>query len=143
MAEILHSLQIDAPTESVFRSVSTPEGLNTWWTLTSSGRPALGERYEFGFGPQYHWLGTVTRFEEHKRIAWIMSKADDDWSGTEVGLELFPQQRGVRVEFHHTGWRAANLHFRISSFCWAEYLRLMRRNLEHGELVPYDLRVSV
>lgn len=31
---------------------------------------------------------------------------------------------------------------RISCNCWALYLRILRRWLEHGEAVPYDKRLE-
>lgn len=37
----------------------------------------------------------------------------------------------------------ANDHFRTSSCCWAQYLRILRRFLEHGERVPYAERLDV
>jgi hypothetical protein len=33
--------------------------------------------------------------------------------------------------------------FRRSSYCWAMYLRILRRYLEHGETVPYERRLDV
>jgi hypothetical protein len=47
------------------------------------------------------------------------------------------------VHFYHEGWPQANEHFKISSFCWAMYLRILKRNIEKGELVPYEKRLDV
>ena len=82
MADILYDFSINASPDRVFRAVSTPEGLDRWWTRRSSG-------------------------------------------------------------FSHTGWPSANEHFRVSSYCWAMYLRVLRRYLEHGEVVPYEQRDGV
>jgi hypothetical protein len=49
----------------------------------------------------------------------------------------------AQVRFHHLGWPEANEHYRISCFCWAMYLRIMKRNLEYGETVPYERRLAV
>jgi hypothetical protein len=45
--------------------------------------------------------------------------------------------------FRHTGWAEPNEHFRISNHCWAMYLRILRRYLEYGEIVPYEQRLDV
>jgi hypothetical protein len=37
----------------------------------------------------------------------------------------------------------SNDHFRISCYCWPMYLRLLRRHIEHGEVVPYADRLDV
>ena len=68
--------------------------------------------------------------------------ADGDWTGTLVGFALKPEGARTRVTFHHTGWPTANEHWRVSSYCWAMYLRIMRRYVEHGEVVPYGKRLG-
>jgi hypothetical protein len=35
-----------------------------------------------------------------------------------------------------------NEHYRISTFCWAMYLRLMKKAIETGEVVPYAVRLD-
>ena len=41
------------------------------------------------------------------------------------------------------GWPTPHEHCRISSFCWAMYLRILKRHLEFGENVPYVQRLDV
>ena len=48
----------------------------------------------------------------------------------------------TQVRFRHVGWPAPNEHWRISNFCWAMYLRVLRRSLEYGEAVPYEGRLD-
>ena len=43
----------------------------------------------------------------------------------------------------HLGWPEANAHYRTSCHCWALYLRVLRRYLENGESVPYEVRLDV
>jgi uncharacterized protein YndB with AHSA1/START domain len=37
----------------------------------------------------------------------------------------------------------ADAHYRVSCYCWAMYLRILKRYLEHGETVPYAKRLDV
>jgi uncharacterized protein YndB with AHSA1/START domain len=127
----------------VFTAFGTPAGLDTWWTLTSSGTPVAGSRYELGFGPEYQWVGVVTKVDPPRAIEWELVKSDDDWAGTRVGVELTPAEAGTQVRFYHRGWPDANQHHRISSYCWAMYLRVLRRHIEYGEAVPYERRLDV
>ncbi len=39
MADIFHHFLIKAPQQKVFDAVSTPKGLDVWWTKRSSGEP--------------------------------------------------------------------------------------------------------
>lgn len=143
MPDILQDFPIAAPSARVFAAVSEPALIDQWWTLRSSGSPIVGSNYTLDFGPQYIWQATVTAAAPGQAFEWRMTRADSDWTGTLVGFELAPAGAGTQVRFHHTGWPAANEHFRISSHCWAMYLRILRRHLEHGETVPYERRLDV
>ena len=142
MPDILLELPIRAAPERVFEAVSTPAGLDAWWTLRAEGKPEVGAVYELGFGPGYDWRARVARCEPVRAFELEFVEADADWSGTRVGVELESRGEVTRVRFHHTGWPVANAHFRISCNCWALYLRLLRRFVEHGERIPYDERLD-
>jgi uncharacterized protein YndB with AHSA1/START domain len=143
MADILHDLVIAAPPAAVFRALSTPAGLDAWWTLDSEGEGRPGSEWRFGFGPGFQWRGRVTGFRADSLMAWRITEADADWTGTTVALELAPSGGGTQIHFAHTGWAAANAHFRTSSYCWAMYLRILRRVAEGGPAVPYDARLNI
>jgi len=42
MPDIFQLFPINAPARRVFEAVSTPTGLESWWTKSSSGRPEEG-----------------------------------------------------------------------------------------------------
>jgi uncharacterized protein YndB with AHSA1/START domain len=143
MPDIHHDLYIAAPRAAVFAAMTSPAGLDSWWTLASSGDPRAGADYEFDFGPGYRWRATVANCEAGRALSWDFVDADDDWTGTRVAFRLEDAADGAggtMLRFAHTGWRVAHDHFRRSSFCWALYLRLLRRYLEHGEVVGYARR---
>jgi uncharacterized protein YndB with AHSA1/START domain len=143
VADIFHDFPINAQGERVFRALTTPEGLDTWWTKRSAGRPQIGAEYELGFGPGYDWRAKVTRFVPNSEFEVELVHADGDWTGTRVGVRLEPRNSRTWVRFYHTGWPSPNEHYRISCNCWALYLRILRRSLEHGESVPYEDRLDV
>jgi hypothetical protein len=72
-----------------------------------------------------------------------IARADVDWMGTRVGFHLQEKNGNTNVYFYHIGWPTQNEHWRISCYCWAMYLRIMRRYVEHGEFVPYEKRLDV
>jgi hypothetical protein len=73
-----------------------------------------------------------------------MTEAHPDWMGTRIGCELIAEGPELtRVRFYHAGWPQANAHWRVSCFCWAMYLRILRRHLEYGEEVEYERRLDV
>lgn len=143
MPDILHDLPIQAPIERVFEAVSTPRGLDRWWTKTAAGEPIHAATWQLGFGPGHDWRARVTRCTPHTTFELELVTADDDWRGSCVTFHLEPRGTATWLRFQHTGWPTANEHYRISCNCWAAYLRILRRNLEHGETVPYERRLDV
>ena len=144
MADIIHEFTVKAKPELVFRAFATPTGLQTWWSKESSGDVSDGGTVRLYFGPGYDWQAKVTRHVPASAFELEMTDAHPDWLGTRVGCELAADgENATRVRFYHRGWPEANEHWRISCFCWAMYLRVMRRNLEYGETVEYEKRLDV
>ncbi len=142
MPDILHDLRIKASAQKVFAAVSAPAGLDQWWTLRSAGAPRLGAEYELDFGPGYLWRARVTRCVPEREFELEVTAADAEWIGTRIGFRLGGTPTAAVVRFYHTGWPRDTEHYRTSSYCWAMYLRILRRHLEHGETVPYERRLE-
>jgi len=144
MPDILHDLPVFAARDAVFDGVASPAGLDAWWTLASSGEAAAGSEWSLDFGPDHRWKAQVVACVRGFSIEWELTEAAEDWRGTRVALRL--DERGPKhtdLHFRHAGWREESAHFRSTSFCWAMYLRLLKRFVEHGEVVEYDRRLDV
>ncbi|MCH7474827.1 MAG: SRPBCC domain-containing protein [Gemmatimonadetes bacterium] len=88
------------------------------------------------------WSALVTKGVVDREFELEMTSADADWKGSRIGFHLEERDGMTHVRFHHTGWPHSNSHFRTSSFCWAMYLRLLKRYVEHGEIVAYEDRLN-
>jgi uncharacterized protein YndB with AHSA1/START domain len=142
-ADILHDFPIAVTPARVFEGITAPTGLDEWWTARSVGAPLEGSEYQLWFGPDYDWRALVTVAEPGRAFELRLTRAMDDWLGTRVGFELEPTSTGTQVHFYHAGWPGTSPHYRTSSYCWAMYLRVLRRHLEFGERVPYERRLDV
>ncbi len=142
MADIFHQLPIKASRQKIFQMIATPGGLDVWWTKRCAGNPAEGAEYELGFGPAFDWRAVVSRCVPDSEFELVLTRSDADWDGTRVGFALNEQDGVTQLRFSHTGWPELNEHFRVSNCCWAAYLRLLRRYLEYGEIVPYEDRLD-
>ena len=143
MPDIFHNFPIVASAQKVFETIATPAGLDTWWTKRSKGEPKQGETYELWFGPEYDWRAVVSKVVPNSEFELKMTRSDNDWTGTRVGFQLQEKNGVTHVKFYHSGWPESNEHYRISCFCWAMYLRLLRRYVEFGEVVEYEKRLDV
>lgn len=142
MADIFQHFPIKSSARQVFDAVSTPSGLDAWWTKTSSGKPDEGAEYTLGFGPGYDWRAKVVRSIPGHEFELELIGADRDWQGTRLGFELDESDGATQVRFHHAGWPESNDHYRVSCYCWSMYLRLLKRYVERGETVPYEDRLD-
>lgn len=143
MADICHDFPIKGPRARVFDAISTPEGLNSWWSKTCAGTPREGAEYEFGFGPGYDWRALVTQCMPDSVFELKMIQADDDWTGSRLTFKLAENEGATQVVFRHSDWPEENEHYRISCYCWAMYLRHLKRYVESGETVAYEERLDV
>jgi uncharacterized protein YndB with AHSA1/START domain len=143
MPDIFHDLIIQAPVARVFQAVSTPPGLDQWWTKRSTGAPSVGAEYELWFGPEFDWRARVTKASPPDAFELEIAGAGADWTGTRVGFRLEQGDAATKLRFYHIGWPRLNEHYRISCYCWAMYLRVLKRHLEHGESVAYERRLDV
>ena len=137
---IYHNFQINATPKAVFDAVSQPMHLDNWWSLKSSGVPALGETYNLNFTDQYDWYCQVSKLEPNNSIHFKMTKADADWNPTTFGFDLEEINDRTNVKFSHINWKDTNDHFKIASFCWAMLLNGLKNYLEKGVVVPFDQR---
>jgi uncharacterized protein YndB with AHSA1/START domain len=140
MHAIKHRLAVRSSPAVVFAAISLPTGLNAWWTKECEGEPTLNAPYRFYFSDEFDWEGTVTDIEAGLAIEWRFTNAEPDWTGTRLRIELEPEGEKTWISFLHDGWKEDNDHFCHTSFCWAQYLRLLRRWIEEGMSVAYEKR---
>jgi uncharacterized protein YndB with AHSA1/START domain len=140
MHAIKHRLAIRSTPTEIFTAISRPEGLNAWWTKYCEGQPVVGSTFVFGFAGGFEWTADVTAVDPQRMIEWRFTDAEPDWTGTRLRMELTTEGQDTWVSFLHDGWAADNAHFCHSSFCWAQYLRLLRRWVEDGTTLPYEER---
>lgn len=144
MPDIFHYFTINAPIEKVFDAVSTPQGLSSWWTNQTKGNRMVSSHYILDFGPDYRWDALVSKLTDHVEFELIITSANADWKGTRIGFQLEALDKSkTMVRFHHLNWPSCNEHYKISCYCWAMYLRILKQNLENGLIVPYEDRLEV
>jgi uncharacterized protein YndB with AHSA1/START domain len=143
MATIYHYFPINGSIEKVFEVISTEQGLDIWWSKNSEGKPSVGEIFQLSFGPEYQWSAIVSKYIMNQEFELTFTSADSDWINTKVGFELVFKNEATIVRFYHNGWNEENEHYKISNYCWAMYLRLLKRYIEFDEIVSYESRLDV
>ncbi|MBX7152138.1 SRPBCC domain-containing protein [bacterium] len=140
---IYHDLIIKAPVNKVFGGVSTPKLLDEWWTQTCKNAAGKDNVFELGFTPNCIWYGKVIKHVPNSEFELLIFDSHNDWNDTAVGFILNDKGGTTRLSFYHSNWKEVNEHFRISSYCWAVYLRVLKGYLEKGIRIPYHERDNV
>jgi len=144
MFSIHHDITIKSSPEKIFQAITTSEGLDSWWTKQSAGIPKMGEEYRFYFTKGYDWFAKVLMIMENKQIMFKMIHADPDWIDTLLTFTIIKKNDNTcLLRFDHTEWRSINDHFRRTSYCWALYMRGLKKYVEEGLITPYGKRTSV
>jgi len=146
MLAIYHDLTIAATPEVIFELLSTPEGLEKWWTHKSEGECRVGARMHLYFSEVYDWEAEIVEIDKPRFLKYKMTRTMDDWSLSTLSFELINgdnNESGTTLRFAHEDWKELNAHYRHSNYYWALYLRILKRYIEEGEFVPYASRTSV
>ncbi len=143
MPDIYHTLNIKSTADKVFKGFATVNGLDEWWTKTSEADAKIGGEYKLNFSDGYNWKAVVTRYITDKEFELQFTVADDEWINTIVGFELTQNNNSTRLNFYHINWKVSLDNYKFSSYCWAMYLRILKRYIEFDEHVPYEKRLSV
>lgn len=141
MGNIYHDIEIKATQEAIYEAITSPSGLNAWWTLKSAGEPSIGNEYNFFFSEDYNWFAVVQNISANESIIYRMTQATDDWIGTILSFEIISQSESLSLlRFEHRGWKEITEHYRRTSYCWALYLSCLKEYLEKGIIKSYELR---
>lgn len=164
MVNIRHTLLIGATAESVFKAISTSEGVSAWWTPNSISIPIVGEITNFPFGNGYVKKMEIQALEPGSFLKWQCVEGDREWIGTTITfklhnrddddlLEAHPEVTGQAEQnrsasktllvFEHNGWKEYSPSFGECSYTWAQFLRSLRMLCETGVGRPWPLQHSL
>lgn len=142
MASIYHHFIVNNRIDDIFDLISSPSGISKWWSKGSNGVARINSSYELYFGEGFNWEARVTKLIPNQEFELTIINASEYWINTKVGFNLKDLGNQTEVNFYHSGWLEESDHFKISSYCWAMYLRVLKRYLEYGEEVPYEYRLE-
>jgi uncharacterized protein YndB with AHSA1/START domain len=138
MADIIHSIAIDAPAERVHPLVSSANGLSEWWAadVTEPG----GGIVELGFFNR----GTIYTLQP-VRIAvpfeaeWLC-KSGKEWAGTKLIFKIQKNGEKSVVHFTHADWVAETPYFISCNTTWGGLMFRLRAAAEGKSQGPLFLK---
>lgn len=138
--EIVLAVEIPASPGDVFRTVTTQEGLASFWTSDVDAEPSVGAELRFGFPDAPVDLAmVVTALDEARRVEWECPGPWPSWAGTRVEWTITGAGDAKSMAtFVQRGWDDAVSDTELGSVAlvWARILMALAAHLETGESVP-------
>ncbi len=144
MFNILHKVGIEHTSQgSVYRALSTIEGLSGWWTETTQDDPKVGGIIQFRFDAGGINM-RVRELERYRRVVWEVAEGPREWQGTTVSFDLQQKEGWTMVYFKHEGWTEAAEFMHHCSTKWAIFLLSLKSMMEegHGRPFPNAIRID-
>lgn len=141
MAEIRQKIVVDAKQDEVMASLTTINGLASWWTTTTSGTCEVGEELAFRFGEHVSRM----RIEElgDDTVRWVCTESAPDWIGTQISFITKAEGDKTALFLKHEGWAEANDFFAHCSMKWAAFLISLKDYVERGAGAPFPHDLAV
>jgi uncharacterized protein YndB with AHSA1/START domain len=135
MPDIAMQIDIAARPESVYRALTTTDGVAGWWTTKNETTGTVGDLNRYWFPGGMQWDMRVTDTTADGLVAWHAESGPR--SGTDVRWTLQPEPDGTRVLFDHTGFASVDEAFRMVTLGWAQMLLRLKQYAETGTPAPF------
>ena len=146
--DMLHAADIQADAATIYRAISTREGLASFWTTDVEAEPTEGSTARFGFPEAPVDLRMrVERLDPDRRVDWVCLGDFPNWQGTTISWELSPSEtgQGTQVLFRQGGWSEdyPELDWARVNFVWGQIVGRLRGYAESGQPQPQFAGASV
>jgi hypothetical protein len=115
MAQIKHSIAIDAAPDVIFPLVSTANGFTKWWAADVAESGSVTELGFFNRNTIYRLK--PEQMEPLRKADWLCTSGQE-WQGTRLVFELTPAGKNTKLTFTHAGWQAETDYFVSCTTTW-------------------------
>jgi uncharacterized protein YndB with AHSA1/START domain len=109
---------------AVYAALTTPEGLQGWWTVDCDVQNFVGGKHSFRFEGVLFNAMEVTALEPYARVQWKCVEGWDEWRGTEVLFTLAANPAGgTDLVFEHRGLTPALKCYKMCANGWDTFIQ--------------------
>jgi uncharacterized protein YndB with AHSA1/START domain len=139
VSEIISQFDVDASASTVWKALTTADGIRSWWTTRAEVPEGLGTTVKVRFPESpSSWDLRVDEAVENERLRWHCTGGPPPWIETDVLFRLAAApEGGTRVLFDHVGWKDAEEMVRVVTFGWVEMFQRLRAYVASGKPQPY------
>ena len=137
-APLVHQVNVKATPETIYKAISTTEGLGAFWTSESKAEPKVGSIASFGFGGPTQRM-RVDELVPGKRVKWTGLADFPNWGDTTVSWDISPAESGeTSVTFRHANWPETVSQDDLGSinYTWGLIVERLKQYAETGKANP-------
>lgn len=144
MPDILHRVGIKTSSiESVYRALTTRDGLAGWWTTNTKGEgDKVGNIIAFRFGADGFDM-RVKKLDASRIVEWELAEGPEEWMPTSIQFDLKQDGDYVIVLFRHLNWKEPGEFMHHCSTKWAIFLMSLKSFIETGKGNPHPIDIKV
>src|SRR3990170_2760144 len=135
MTEIRHNVAIKATPETIYKAITTQEGLENWWAKQSIAAPEVGFVNIFTFGKSRNEM-KVSKLTNNKKVEWKCINSNEEWIDTTISFDLEEKDGRTILRFAHSGWRAITDFFDACNYDWGRFMTSLKFFCENGTGTP-------
>ncbi|MFA6916852.1 MAG: SRPBCC domain-containing protein [Parachlamydiales bacterium] len=136
MADIDHEISIKASVETIYKALTTLDGLRAWHTVEVEGDAKVNGHLIFKAEgkPTFDWK--ILSLDPHN-ITWECVSGPGDSAGTKVIYKIskYDDERSL-VEMRHAGWPGQHGNFRKCNTLWGILLHHLKTYAETKSALP-------
>jgi uncharacterized protein YndB with AHSA1/START domain len=140
MSAITHDIAIKANLSTVYKALTTAEGLRAWFTaqVEGSGQPGTDWKLRFTDQPSFDWQ--ILSIEDKRHVAWKCLQGPGDSPGTEAEFSLKSEGNNQCIlTISHRGWTKDDPKFELCVGIWRTLMDHLQRYCETGIAAPVYL----
>lgn len=139
MATILLRVPVEADEQTVFKALSTSEGVGGWWSNRTEGPDGVGSTMKVAF-PDAPITFDFEVVEERPStgVTWKTLSGPPEWADTTISFEIQSDAEGNRsVLFSHDGWASTEDSYPFITYSWAQILPRLKQLVDEGKPDPF------
>jgi uncharacterized protein YndB with AHSA1/START domain len=137
MAKTSHKISIKAPTDQIFKALSTTEGLKGWYTPNVEGKVGEGKEATFKFTGEKPFRWKFAELAPGSRVRWECLEGPGAAGGTVVTFRLSDRGDGrTAVECDHDNWPDGDGAFTSCNTLWGILMGQLKTYAETGMAHP-------
>jgi uncharacterized protein YndB with AHSA1/START domain len=139
MSAVLTQFDVDAPRETLWKALTTRDGIRSWWTTQAEVPEGIGAVLALRFpDAPISWDLRVDEAVENERLRWHCIGGPPPWVNTDIVFRLADApDGGTRLVFDHVGWKDAEEMVRIVTFGWVQMFLQLKGYVETSKPQPF------